>query len=401
MATIAPRFKEGGERRLPAATELPGSSKIVVAGAGVFGSWAALNLLRLGYKVSLFDPWGPGNSLSSSGGETRLMRSVYGGNSFYTALAMESYDIWEATGKQINRRLLLPTGNLWLAGADDTELRLAIPVMEGLGLAYQRLTPDEAAARYPWLNTEGLAYVILEEKTGVLKARESCQAVVELFVREGGEYVQELLEPGTVRGEKMVGVVRPGGGEVSADLFLFAGGPWLKGLFAEVLGSLLTVTRQEVYYFGLPAAIAGKLETGVPTWIDMSEEGGYYGIPGGLHRGFKIASDRRGPAIDPSLAERTPTAAEVERARRYIGRRFRGLGSLPLLEHRVCQYTNTPDGSFILDRHPEAGNVWMLGGGSGHGFKHGPALGALCAGVVTGKKGLPYLLSLDRFRNKA
>jgi glycine/D-amino acid oxidase-like deaminating enzyme len=398
MSTIAPRYAEGDNVADVFKPSLPLSTRITVAGAGAFGGWTALNLLRLGYKVTLFDPWGAGNSLSSSGGETRLMRSVYGSNSFYTKLANESYDMWLETEAWQGKKLLQTTGNLWMVGGNDNEMQSAVAQMDNLKLPYKIFKANEVPDRFSYINYSDLSYLILEEKAGVLKARESCQVVLKKFVSEGGQYVAEALTPGTVKNGKIATCETSSGSRHETDIYLFAGGPWLKSLFPELLGQHLAATRQEVHYFGLPAAKAGFFEANLPSWIDMAHEGGFYGIPGGFHRGFKVASDKRGREIDPTTQSRIPEQTEVERAREYVRHRFLGLGSLPLVESRVCQYTNTPDGSFILDTHPEASNVWLLGGGSGHGFKHGPGLGKMAASIIAGQQGLPALLSLSRLK---
>ena len=101
-------------------------------------------------------------------------------------------------------------------------------------------------------------------------------------------------------------------------------------------------------------------------------------------RGFKIALDHHGPPFDPDLGERVPTGEGITAARAYLARRFPALADAPLVEARVCQYENTSNGDFLVDRHPEHENVWLVGGGSGHGFKHGPAMGEHVAARVLG-----------------
>jgi glycine/D-amino acid oxidase-like deaminating enzyme len=123
----------------------------------------------------------------------------------------------------------------------------------------------------------------------------------------------------------------------------------------------------------------------------------WYGIPGGERRGFKLADDTHGPAFEPTAGERRIDEDGVRRARAFIGERFPGLAEAPFTGGRVCQYTNTPDGDFIVDRHPEAGNLWLVGGGSGHGFKHGPALGELVAAQVLERQPATPAFGLARF----
>jgi glycine/D-amino acid oxidase-like deaminating enzyme len=131
-------------------------------------------------------------------------------------------------------------------------------------------------------------------------------------------------------------------------------------------------------------------------WVDVDGRDHYYGIPGNAGRGFKVGVDIRGPAFDPTHGERVYSPDVLEKARAFLAHRFPGLRHAPLLESRVCPYENSPDGNFIFDVHPHARNVVLLGGGSGHGFKHGPALGELVAGVLTGSRSRPALFALQK-----
>jgi glycine/D-amino acid oxidase-like deaminating enzyme len=187
------------------------------------------------------------------------------------------------------------------------------------------------------------------------------------------------------------------GSALQADLYLFACGPWLGGLFPDVIGErLLRVTRQEVFFFGLPPGDPWFHEDRCPTWIDLSAERIYYGMPGNEHRGFKVADDTRGEPFDPTLDERLVTPDLLAAARETLARRFPRLAGEPVVETRVCQYENSPDGHLLFGRHRQADNVWLLGGGSGHGFKLAPALGDYAAKILL-EDGTPDpLFRLDR-----
>ena len=126
----------------------------------------------------------------------------------------------------------------------------------------------------------------------------------------------------------------------------------------------------------------------------------FFGVPGNHWRGFKIADDARGPVIDPSTMEREISQEKLSAAREYMKMRFPELAEAPLLESRVCQYENSSDHNFILDRHPEAKNVWIVGGGSGHGFKHGPVLGEMVRDAVLETKAPPLEMALGRLMKK-
>ena len=158
---------------------------------------------------------------------------------------------------------------------------------------------------------------------------------------------------------------------------MFACGPWLHKVAPRALGGRIFPTRQQVFFFGVPKGDARFAPPAMPTWIDFGQ--GFYGMPDLEGRGFKIANDQHGPAFDPDTGERVPTPEALAEARAFMEERFPGMRGAPLVESRVCQYENTSNGDFVIDRHPGFDNVWLCGGGSGHGFKHGPAVGEFTA----------------------
>ena len=381
-----------------AAPETQGRRKkqVAVIGAGAFGGWSALHLLRRGASVKLLDAWGPGNSRASSGGETRIIRATYGPDRTYVRMVVRALQLWQEAEKRWNRKLLYRTGALWMAGTQDEYEKASLPLLEEADVAFETLTPAEAAKCYPQINFEGVEWALYERDAGYLLARQACQAVLEGFMEEGGEYRQVSVTPGPIAGGEMRGLKLSDGTELVADHYVFACGPWLGKLFPELLGDLIKPTRQEVFFFGPPAGDARFLENSLPVWIDNGERL-FYGIPANQWRGFKLADDTRGPLFDPTAGDRVPTPQALQAARDYLKLRFPALKDAPLLEARVCQYENTPDHHFIVDRHPHAANVWLVGGGSGHGFKHGPALGELISQVVLEQEPAPAFFSLARF----
>src|SRR5258706_386975 len=246
----------------------------------------------------------------------------------------------------------------------------------------------EVARRFPQLNCEQVRWAILEKDGGYLTARRACAAVLEGFLAEGGEYrqlaVQGPIAPG---GGALSSIALSDGSRLTADGFVFACGPWLGALFPDAVGARVKPTRQEVFFFGTPSGDRRFTEEALPVWADHGTRF-MYGIPGNEWRGFKVADDTRGPVIDPTTESRVPSPGALQIARDYLAYRFPGLKGAPLLESRVCQYEQSPDEHFIIDRHPQAANAWIVGGGSGHGFKHGPAVGELVARLVlTGAAG--------------
>jgi len=370
---------------------------VAVIGAGAFGGWTALYLLRQGARVTLIDAWGPGNSRASSGGETRVIRAIYGARRIYVEMAARAVQLWRENEARWNRKLYHRTGALWMISSKDVYVQPSLPFLREAGLEYEELTADDASRRYPQINFSEIQSAYFEKEAGYLRARLACRAVLEGFITEGGEYIQAYLRPLIIRGNELRELNLSNLSTLGADKFVFACGPWLATVLPDVLGSLIQPSRQEVYFFGTPAGDSRFSEDALPVWIEEGERL-LYGIPANQGRGFKIADDTRGPAFDPTSENRVPTAQGIEAARAYLAHRFPALQGAPLLESRVCQYENSPDGNFILDRHPSAANVWIAGGGSGHGFKHGPAIGEMMAELVMGEKSGDPFFALARLK---
>jgi glycine/D-amino acid oxidase-like deaminating enzyme len=368
---------------------------VAVVGAGAFGGWTALHLLRMGAQVTLLDAWGPGNSRASSGGETRVIRSLYGPDRIYAQWVVRSLELWRENQQRWNTSLYHRAGLLWMCVKDDAYVRESLPIARNLGLQIDQLERSEAEKRFPQINFEGVRSIYFEHEAGYLKARHACQTVCEQFQQEGGKYLRAEAAPGAIRSETLERLALADGGHVAADQYVFACGPWLGRVFPEAIGSSIRATRQEVYYFGAPSGDAWFEPGKLPVWIDFDERL-FYGFPSIDERGVKIADDTRGAAFDPSGGDRTPTEEGVEQARRFLARRFPRLRPAPLIEARVCQYENSPDGHLIVDRHPEAKNVWFAGGGSGHGFKLSPALGEHVARCVLGSAKPEPMFSIAR-----
>jgi glycine/D-amino acid oxidase-like deaminating enzyme len=369
-----------GGLSMPASGRSSAAKRVAVVGAGAFGGWTALSLLRGGARVTLLDAWGPGNTRASSGGETRVIRACYD-RAVYVGMAERALALWRENEERWGRRLFHPTGVLWMAGDTDAYERAALKLIQGTGLKVDQLEPAELRRRWPQVDFEGVSWGMLEREAGYLMARRACATVVEGFLGEGGEYRELSAAPGEMGGSRLRALRLSDGSALEADFFVFACGPWLGELFPDVIGERVLATKQDVFFFGTPPGDARYREPRLPVWVDNGESV-FYGIPGSEYRGFKIADDARGPRFDPSHGQRLPSIDALARARAYVGRRFPGLRGAPLLEARVCQYENSPDGNFILDRHPQAENVLLMGGGSGHGFKFGPALGEMAANIV-------------------
>ena len=353
------------------------SYDIAVVGAGVFGSWTAHWLQSAGLNVALIDGNGAANSRSSSGGESRIIRMGYGAEEIYTRWSHRSLGLWKQlfaeTGKP---ELFQPTGVLWMARENDPYSIATRKTLQTVGIEFEELRRDELERRYPQINFGDVSWAIYEPASGALLARRVVQTVVENFARKGGNVLAEsILSP---EGSGKLAAIKTASGEqIFADRFVFACGTWLPKLFPELLKGKIHPTRQEVFFFGASAGNKNFAPPLMPTWIDFGAE--FYGLPDLENRGFKVALDRHGVEIDPDCAERTITPMLLGEVRAFLAERFPAMKNAPLIESRVCQYENTSNGNFLIDHHPGFENVWLVGGGSGHGFKHGPALGEYVA----------------------
>jgi glycine/D-amino acid oxidase-like deaminating enzyme len=278
---------------------------------------------------------------------------------------------------------------------DDAYARASLPLLDDVGLPAAELTVAEARRQWPQVDLSGVRTLFYEEHAGYLLARRACQAVAAAVATQGGEVRIAAVRPGPVRGRWMGSLTLADGTLFEADAYVFACGPWLGRLFPGEVGERIHPTRQEVFFFGTPEGDSRFEQGALPIWMDFGERI-FYGIPGGSQgeggRGFKVADDTRGEPIDPTSGERLPTPVHLAEARELLSRRFPAMAGAPVVASRVCQYENTPDGHLLVDRHPQADNAWLVGGGSGHGFKLGPALGEHVAGLVyDGAEPLPQL----------
>jgi glycine/D-amino acid oxidase-like deaminating enzyme len=343
-------------------------------------------------SVTLVDAYGIGHPRATSGDETRIIRSAHGDDEFYTASARRARLAWVDLGRETGETLMVQAGCLWFAHRDDGFEGASAAAFDVVGVPYERLTPSDLTDRWPQIAETDLAWALFEPEAGLLMARRGVMTVGRVFAAAGGRFELATARAGTVEGGRLLDVETADGQRIAGGAFVFACGPWLPSLFPEVLGSLIRVTKQDVVFFGPPGGDGRFVAEWLPCWVDY--EASFYGIPGVDGRGPKIAPDRYGPVFDPSSGERIVDPDTIRLARHYIGHRFPDLAAAPVVETRVCQYETTPDTHFVLDRHPDLANAWLVGGGSGHGYKHGPTVGSMITGRLAGT---PPLEGEERF----
>ncbi|HEX6025791.1 MAG TPA: FAD-dependent oxidoreductase [Solirubrobacter sp.] len=355
--------------------------RVVIVGAGTFGASLAWHLVGRGDEVVLVDQFEPGDTRATSGGETRLIRCSHGGDADYTAMARRARALWRELEAESGAELMSECGISWFAHREDGWEADSLRTLERLGIPAERLSVEDAARRFPSLDTADLAWVLHEPEAGILRAQRAVQALAAQAGARGARIVRSRATPAGA-------TVRLADGSVlEADRIVWSCGGWLAGLFGELVQ--LRVTRQELFFFD-----GGPAWADAPGWVDYDRAA--YGTGDVDALGVKVATDAEGPPLDPD-AELPPASQDGERgAREYVATRFPALARAPLKEAKTCRYELTPDSQFIAAPHPEHPAVWIVGGGSGHGFKHGPAMAERIVAAWDGREPLPAGFALGR-----
>jgi glycine/D-amino acid oxidase-like deaminating enzyme len=346
---------------------------VVIVGAGTFGASLAWWLAREGLAVTLVDQFEPGDRRATSGGETRLIRCGHGDDPGYTASARRARTLWRELEAESGAELLVECGLVWFARRADGWEAASEATMRAQGIPVERLSVEEGARLFPSFRGDDLEFLLHEPEAGVLRAQVATRTLASQAYRHGARLIQGRAEP---RGER----VAVGEQILEADAVVWACGGWLPGLFPRQVS--VATTRQDLFFLD-----GGEAWTRAPGWVDY--DGAVYGTGDVDRRGVKGAPDFEGPPLAPD-DDLPPTDPANERwIRDYFAQRFPALAAAPLKSSTSCRYELSPDSHFIAAQHPEHPSVWLLGGGSGHGFKHGPAMAERMAAALRGEERLP------------
>lgn len=369
----------------PAIVRAQGLSKarIAVIGAGVFGTWTAEHLRRAGHSVTLVDAFGPAHSRASSGGESRMTRAGYGKDEIYSRMARDSMVEWKLLSTRSGLPIFVEHGVLFFTTKADAYFADSVAVNRRLGLPIEQMDGTQMARRFPMIDFDGVETGFLEPRFGALMARRAVQTLARQISSYGVDRRTMAVASLRAKGGRAQAVVDKSGATLDADQFVFALGPWLPKLFPDLLANRIFATRQEVFYFAPPAGDLQFQPGQMPGWADFNGGDVYYGFPELEGKGVKFAHDTHGPVVDPDTQSRTYSKLALDNVTAFRERRFPGLRGAPLIGAEVCQYENSSNGDFLIDRHPTMPNVILVGGGSGHGFKHGPEVGRIAAALAT------------------
>jgi len=376
------------------------SPDIAVIGAGAFGGWTAYHLRKMGARVTLVDTWGPGNSRSTSGEETRGVRTSYGDRPHgvlwarWASQAVQRWKDWDAEfSRTTQENVFHTTGDLifrkdWEPFMKDTRKN-----WDTVGVKYEVLEPNDVRSHYPQIDLQGIAVVLYEPAAGVVRARRSCERVAESFQHHGGKMVVARALPSLANGDRLQDIALSTGETLKADKFVFACGPWLWKLFPEFLRTRLRTPMGNVYYYGTPIGDNRWVAPNMPSF-NFPGITGWPALPNDA-RGFRVRVGG-GTQTDPDTSQRWIDPSNFSRPRQFLIDRFPLLIDAPLLETRSCHYELSVTRNFYIDTHPEWSNVWIAGGGSAEGFKFGPVVGDYTAKRVMGIEGDPAIAKAFR-----
>lgn len=354
---------------------------VIVVGLGGMGSAAAYHLARRGRRVLGLDRFSPPHSFGSSHGHTRIIRQAYLEGAAYVPMAQRAYELWRALEQESGRHLLAEIGGLCIGPRDCPIVEGTLTSAERYGLACELLTAADVARRFPAFRLAADEVAVFEKVAGTIFPEACIQAHLEMASRHGAELrTQEPVLSWTAGAGGVT--VETGNGRYTAGHLVLAAGAWNPGLFR--LGLPLEVERKVPAWFQ-PAAQAELFQPGrFPAFIWHYKEGlNIYGMPGFSGEGTKVAFHQGGLKGSPDELPRTATVEEIREVQEIVRQRF------PLLNPDAvtlgtCLYTNTPDGHFVLGRHPEFANVALAGGFSGHGAKFFSVVGEILADLATG-----------------
>ena len=342
----------------------------IVVGAGVFGAAVADALARRGWEVTIVERYAPANARGSSGDRTRLIRAGHGSgpaDDWYTRSAMRSLELWRALGEERGVELLRRTGLVWFEREDDAEVRAIADGLARAGVEHERLERSELASMFGDLGVDDLAGGLFEPEAAVIRATAAVEALLARAADHGARLVLDHAEP---RGPGAVAVAER---ELGADAVVWACGAWLGSLFGDE--APVRPAWQDVLHWHCPP----EWRDG-PAWFDGGAD--LYGFPDVDGLGVKALAHAPGRTFDPDRDDRRPDDSAIASVADYISRRFPALAGAGVLWARVMPYEVTPDNHFIAGASTARQRHWLIGGGSGHGFKHAPVLGEHLADLV-------------------
>ncbi|MEO6447296.1 MAG: FAD-dependent oxidoreductase [Gemmatimonadaceae bacterium] len=426
MPAMAPAQGIESSRRSP-----NGVGHVVVIGAGAWGGWTAYHLRQRGARVTLVDAYGAGNSRSTSGDETRGVRSSYGDRAageLWTPWARSAIQRWREFDEEwapvFRTKFFHTTGDVIMRAAEEPFITRTLELWKANNVPHEVLSGDELRKRWPIIKSDDITVAITEPDAGVVRSRAATQAVAAIGQKMGVHFVLGRVRLGAMRAGQLDGVILQDGTVIRGDAYVFACGPWTQKLFPEIFATRMRVPLGYVCYFATPEGDTRFSFPNVPSY-NFPGVTGWANLPVDS-RGFRVRGAMAPPAPpappegaqekpkepppkpappdplqqDPDTSSRWANAERVEGSRRFLQARFPLLADAPLNETRACHYELSVNNDFIVDHVPGASNAWIAGVGQAEGFKFGPVVGEYVAQRVLGVGGDPKIAALFKIPTK-
>ncbi len=362
---------------------------VIVLGLGVMGSAAAYHLANDGQRVLALEQFELDHRMGSSYGESRIIRYAYD-HPAYVEMSKAAFPMWRALEEASGQQLMVRTGGLDFGAADSPSLLVTRDNLKAEGIPFDWLTPGEVSRRFPQFRLADNMYGMFQPDAGYLAASR-CVVTQAEMARKCGATLLTRTPVQRVEVQHDSVRVHTADGQYEAGKLVITAGPWAGRILAMLdLNLPLQPTREELVFFEPPDR-AQFLPDRFPIFI-YHDVPWKYGLPNVDGTGLKVAVHGRHEPTDPDHTRRTPDPDYVEQVRGFV-RQFIPQGDGPVNEARICLYTMTPDGHFLIDRHPAYPQVVFGAGFSGHGFKFGILIGRILSDLAVHGK-TAYNLSL-------
>ena len=374
---------------------------VAVAGLGGMGSAVAAHCAARGASVIGIDQFRPGHDFGASHGKSRMIRQAYFEDPAYVPLVLRAYELWRKLERETGEELLRLTGVLSIGPADSDIISGTLRAADRHDLLVKAWSKEKVQTRYPTLQLQPDEIALFEADGGVLDPERSVRAHLKAAESAGAELRFETGMKSWETTDKGAEIRLKDGSGIRARKLVLCLGPWFQETLAS-LGIPLRVQRNVQAWFA-PATSAyasGRFPAFLLNRAGLRAP--LYGFPD-FGDGVKAAFHGLGEFTAASEMDREiDMARDVEPIARAIEQWMRG-STQTFLEAKPCLYSLTPDGHFVIDRHPAHRNVILCGGFSGHGFKFAPVVGEIGAELALdeGSRHEIEFLSLGRFASQA
>lgn len=354
--------------------------KVIVAGAGIFGLAAAIELDVRGHTVTVVAPGPIPHPLASSTDVSKMVRADYGTDAFYADLMDRAFTGWHRWNDVFGAELYHETGFLVMGTGDRRPGTFEGDSYQTLAARDYPLEPLVPGAVPGGWKQDGVGGY-LNRRAGWAESGRVIESLARVAQTQGIEFIETGVAALQKESGSCVGVTLADGTGLAADCTVVAAGTWTPSLVPEV-STMVRIVGQPIVFFR-PADPASFRPPRFYPWAADIANTGFYGFPAADDGTVKVANHGAGVSIDPDADRQVPPGTH-EKFLAFLREWLPELARAPIVSDRLCLYTDTPDGDFLIDRHPEIAGLVVATGGSGHGFKFGPVLGGLIADAVEG-----------------